>query len=533
VSDITRAAGTPGSSPLESRRPRATASTRLGPTLLLLTLLGFAQVAAAADYVIHISVDGLNPGELQNLIDNDTLGDFDNFKRLIDEGASTFNARTDYDYTDTLPNHSSMVTGRPVLKPAGAATNVQHAYTSNGEPGSNTLHNQHPDWPSVYVASTFDVAHDNGLSTALYASKTKFVLFDQSYDAVNGAADAIPPDDGPDKVDVYVNMSTGSPANASNMHADFLVDMAASPTNYSWVHYRDPDSAGHASGWGSTAWDDSIRDVDGYLGDIFSLVETEPALIGRTAIIVTTDHGGTGTGHGAASDAANYTIPFFVWGPGVEVDADLYALNAATRLDPGTGRPDYDAALQPIRNGDSGNLALQLLGLGPIPGSTVNGAQNLAVAAASVFQEDFESGFTTGQTIGAHPDWFDAGAGPVVTSGIGVAGSIGLAPGTDVFTWTAHPFDWSAAGFISAEFSLDFETDASGQLDDDRVGWMITDASADSSNFFGVQLDPGGAGPSGLDIEGYWDGPTTADLRPSIVDVPVLANSTWYRLSPP
>jgi hypothetical protein len=360
---------------------RATASLRLGRALLLLALLAFVRPATAAEYVIHVSVDGLNASELEALIDADTLGKFDNFKRLVDEGASTFNARSDYDYTETLPNHTSIATGRPVLKPASAATNVQHNYTSNGEPGSNTVHNQHPDWPGVYVASVFDVAHDNGLSTALYASKSKFVLFDQSYDATNGAADAIPPDDGNDKIDVYVNKSTGFPANASNLHADFLANMAASPTNYSWVNYRDPDSAGHASGWGSAVWVDAVRDVDGYLGDIFDLIATQPALTGKTAVIVVADHGGTGTGHGDASDPSNYTVPFFVWGPGVAAGADLYALNVSTRLDPETARPDYDAAVQPIRNGGSGNLALQLLGLTAIPASTVNGNQDLAVAS--------------------------------------------------------------------------------------------------------------------------------------------------------
>ena len=78
------------------------------------------------------------------------------------------------------------------------------------------------------------------------------------------------------------------------MHAAFLSRMAASPVNYSWVHYCDPDVAGHDDGWGSAAWDGAIRNVDGYLGGIFDLIANESALNGKTAIILTADHGGTG-----------------------------------------------------------------------------------------------------------------------------------------------------------------------------------------------------------------------------------------------
>ena len=111
------------------------------------------------------------------------------------------------------------------------------------------------------------------------------------------------------------------------------------------------------------------------------MIANSSALSGKTAIILTADHGGTEDTHARPTDPANYTVPFFVWGPGVDAAADLYALNAATRLDPGAGRPDYDATVQPIRNGDGANLGLQLLGLGPVSGSSINVNQDLAVAS--------------------------------------------------------------------------------------------------------------------------------------------------------
>jgi len=76
-------------------------------------------------------------------------------------------------------------------------------------------------------------------------------------------------------------------------------------------------------------------------------------------------------------------VPFYVWGPGVMVGADLYALNPASRLNPGTGRPNYSASPQPIRNGEAANVALKLLGLGPVPGSTIDTNQGLALTIPS------------------------------------------------------------------------------------------------------------------------------------------------------
>lgn len=330
-------------------------------------LVGTALAAGAARYVVHISVDGLGAGYIQSLIDN---GQAPNFKRLQSEGAWTNNARTDFDYTITLPNHTCMVTGRGVKDRSATPTAVAgHAWVVNSDPRDKTIHSNRHD----YVSSTFDVAHDNGLRTSMFASKSKFVLYDQSYDTRSGAPDTTGEDNGRDKIDLY--MKGGS----DEMMERFLGEMKANPFNYSFVHFHDTDTAGHAKKWGSAEYNAAAEKVDAFLGRMFQLFASDERFKSKTAIILSADHGGTGLDHGLNSNPLNYTIPFYVWGAGVGT-GDLYSLNSSSRVDPGTGRPDYsDVSRQPIRNGDGGNLALTLLGLGAIPGSSINAKQDLRV----------------------------------------------------------------------------------------------------------------------------------------------------------
>ena len=157
-----------------------------------------ADALPTVSHVVHVSVDGLTVFVLADLMENDPAATAA-FHRLVDEGASTFDARTDATHTRTLPNHASMLTGRPVDAVTGLADTTNLGYVDNDTPAPGvTLHNGGN--PALdYVPSVFDVVHDNGLSTALYASKTKFSLFDVSFDATHGAADTTGADDGADR----------------------------------------------------------------------------------------------------------------------------------------------------------------------------------------------------------------------------------------------------------------------------------------------------------------------------------------------
>jgi len=321
--------------------------------------------AAAADYVIHISVDGLRSDVITFLGPTN----LPNFYRMRVEGAFTDNARNDPDVTVTLPNHTTQLTGRGILGATG------HNWTLNSDPapGQTLASNK-----GSYVAGVYDVAHDHGCRTGHYASKSKFSLFATSWNATNGAPDITGEDNGRNKIDVYVNQS-----NTGALVASLVSTMSAEPFHYVFLHLADPDVVGHSSGWSvmaGSAYCNIVKTMDARLGQILSMVTTNQQLAGRTAIVLTADHGGKDKGHTDAGLPEVYTIPFYVWGHGVAAGAELYALNRATRLNPGTRRPDYAAPVQPIRNGDAANLSLHLLGLPPVPGSTIGFAQTLATS---------------------------------------------------------------------------------------------------------------------------------------------------------
>ena len=313
-------------------------------------------------YVIHISVDGLRPDAVQRQSPEALPA----FARLRTEGAVTQNARTDADYRNTLPNHTAQLTGRGVVGARG------HNWTVNVDPAPGvTLHSN----KGSYIASVFDVAHDHGLRTGAWVSKTKFSLFDTSYDADHGAPDVTGEDDGRDKIDTFFYEE-----GTDEVVARFIADSRAEPYHYAFIHLRDPDATGHWLTWSvrtGSRYMQAVRRADARIGEIMDFIESDPRLAGHTALIVTADHGGTGHNH-YAEKVKHYTVPFYVWGPGIPA-ADLYVLNEGIRANPEAENVGFDAPLQPIRNGEAANLALAMLGLDPVPGSTINEAEPLRV----------------------------------------------------------------------------------------------------------------------------------------------------------
>jgi predicted AlkP superfamily pyrophosphatase or phosphodiesterase len=328
----------------------------------------------AIAHVVVVSIDGLRPDAIDERADGSTPA----LARIL-RGSGTLNARTDPEITVTLPNHLSMVTGRSVGGAEG------HGWIANEDPPAIRHGGTIQKKTGRYIPSMFDVAHDRGVQTGVFVSKTKFWLLIQCYGETEGAPDALPPDHGKCKIDV-LTYSAASRALAEQASAWLRVQRTRSLT---LVHFSDPDVQGHTTGWDltpSSPYLAAVATADAALGSLLATIDASPELRGRTAVIVTTDHGGGEPfkSHTEPLSAVNFRIPFLVWMGSDRPRADLYELNRTTRVQPGLeeyiGR---DAAQQPIRCADAGNLALHLLGLPAIPGSHANAAQDLVLQAAN------------------------------------------------------------------------------------------------------------------------------------------------------
>ncbi|WP_148612004.1 alkaline phosphatase family protein [Nocardioides rubriscoriae] len=343
-------ADAPGAAPGAPTAPATTATAPASPTPSSTrppTPTPTSTPAQAAPFggrhVVAISIDGLNPDALRTLGRDGAPAIWS----LIDRGTATLDARAEVEQTVTLPNHVGMVTGRPIDPAAGG-----HGVTWNDDLPGRTVQ-QAAGEP---VASVFDVVHDAGGSTAVFAGKTKFDLLEASW------PDAI------DTIDILDDLP--------QLTTDVTADLADQHRTFTFVHVAEPDLVGHVEGWLSPAYLDAVRRSDAFVGRLLEVVDATPQLRDHTVVVLTADHGGRGLDHGDPALADDYTIPFVVAGDGVPA-GDLYDLSPGLR-DPGTGRPSY-AGPQPIRNCDLANVSLRALGLAEVPGSRCVGARSVPV----------------------------------------------------------------------------------------------------------------------------------------------------------
>lgn len=296
--------------------------------------------------IIIISYDGLRPDVLTSLGEEK----IPNFYRSMREGAFTLNARTDPDWTVTIPNHVTMITGRGVSGIRG------HNYVDNSS-ASNSIHQN----KGKYVHSIFDAAAKQNKKSGFFASKAKFQVFLESYS--------------PD--------FTSLTASDTQTFNTLIEKMSTDLPELNFVHFANTDEAGHSSGWAGTDYINEVLKMDERLGIILNKIESEKHL-SKTALIITADHGGENSGHNDNSKLLNFRIPFIVWGKDtIGKGKNLYRVNRENgRKNPGLKQKDYKSRLQPIRNGDVANAAMKFLELEPVRNSTIGKKMPLLISVA-------------------------------------------------------------------------------------------------------------------------------------------------------
>lgn len=228
--------------------------------------------------VLIVSVDGLRPDMLLRAA-------APNVRRLMRTGSFTFYART-AEVAWTLPAHATMLTG---------VSPDRHGLLWDVDiPKANRIYSRRP--------TIFQLAKAKGYTTAMAVGKSK----------LNQLAK-------PGSLDWEFIPEEYAQADQVAAHAvDFI--RLHKPQVF-FLHFADVDGAGHGNGWGSEEQVEAVAKVDAALGVVLETLRQQK-LFETTAIIFTSDHGGSGIVHGAG-DIRSRLIPWIISGPGIRQNLDL------------------------------------------------------------------------------------------------------------------------------------------------------------------------------------------------------------------
>lgn len=242
------------------------------------------EPARHASHVIIIGIDGLSP---QGIAQAATP----NLDRMMQQGSFSMHARAVMP-TSSAANWASMLNG---------AGPEQHGVTSN------EWREDEFEFPSVvtgsgsFFPSIFQVIAEQQPQLQL-GSIYEWSGFGNLYDRRFVDHDA-----------------NGSDAQATaELAAGYI---RAGKPNFLFVHLDLVDHAGHASGHGSAAYIEAVTSVDNLVGLILDAIE-QAGLADDTVVLVTSDHGGVGKGHGGNS-LAELEIPWIAYGKGIRKGYEL------------------------------------------------------------------------------------------------------------------------------------------------------------------------------------------------------------------
>jgi predicted AlkP superfamily pyrophosphatase or phosphodiesterase len=276
---------------------------------------GRALMGAATDHVVVVSIDGLRPDAIHRFGATEML-------RLMGEGQYATGAVTVLP-SNTIPSHTSMLTG---VEPGVHGVNWN-------DRASVLLSMLLLSDRRRRVPTVFEFADQAGLSSAAVMAKSQMRQLTPGGALDHVAAPIFP--------FAHIKREWDADRVVAEAESYLIADRAA--PNLLFVHLADPDLVGHEHGWMTEEYGAAVRTADRALARILAAADAAYGIDGY-AVIVTSDHGGVGRGHGGA-DPREVRIPFIIAGRGVE---------------------PRGAIERPVRIADTAATALSLIGL-PLP----------------------------------------------------------------------------------------------------------------------------------------------------------------------
>lgn len=240
----------------------------------------FAQPRPGVEHVVVIGIDGLSPAGIRQS-DTPTLDS------LMQQGASTMSAQAVMP-SSSSPNWASMIMGAPperhtVTSNDWEPTDIRDSSFCGNEAG------QH--WPTI-----FRVLRES------YPEADLACFYDWS-----GYGRLVEPG-----VATVLSDTRGEDRTAQEA-ANYLVQHKPL---FTFVHLDHVDHAGHAHRWGSPEYVTAVEKADRLIEQIVQSLH-RASIADNTVILITSDHGGTGTSHGGNSPE-EVNIPWIVTGPGIQ-----------------------------------------------------------------------------------------------------------------------------------------------------------------------------------------------------------------------
>lgn len=251
------------------------------PVMFLSTCALQAQVKKVK-HVVLLGLDGLGSYAIPN-------SEMPNLKKIMESGSYSLKART------VLPS-SSAVNWASMLMGSGPTA---HGYT---EWGSKT-----PEIPSAKIGNYGIYPSIFGLiREQLPKAKTAAVF---SWGGIEYLLEK-------DAIDVVVH---GDDDEICTEKASELI--ITEKPNFVFIHLSEPDGVGHGIGHDTPEYYSELKNVDHRIGRIYDAIE-EAGIADETIFMLSSDHGGTGKGHGGKSLEEIY-IPWIIEGRGIKKNHEI------------------------------------------------------------------------------------------------------------------------------------------------------------------------------------------------------------------